>query len=70
MRYRTFILATAFTMACASVVHAQKKTNDKFRLSGRIVDKTTGAPVQTAVIRFEDLRRAVVADSQGPSLIK
>jgi hypothetical protein len=65
MRSRALVGVIALMLVNAPAVHAQKKDADKFRLSGRIVDKTTGAPVQTAVVRFGDLQRAAIADSTG-----
>jgi hypothetical protein len=66
MRCKALVAAVVMLLSSVAALEAQKKKdNDKFRLSGRVVDKATGAPVHTAVIRFEDLQRAVVADSLG-----
>lgn len=66
MRCTAMIAVAIALLSTASQLEAQKKKDsDKFRLSGRVIDKATGAPVHTAVIRFVDLQRAVVADSQG-----
>jgi hypothetical protein len=64
VRYNIFIAILAVALGNASIAQAQKN-DEKFRVSGRITDKASGAPVQTAVIRFEDLQRAVVTDSMG-----
>jgi hypothetical protein len=69
MRYNVLIAILAIGLGNASVAEAQKN-NEKFRVSGRITDKASGAPVQTAVIRFEDLQRAVVTDSMGRFVIE
>ncbi len=66
MRTPVVLAFVAVMLAHAPALQAQKKNdNEKFRVSGRVMDKASGAPVQTAIIRFEDLQRAVVADSMG-----
>ena len=65
MRCRAFFAVVAIMLIQAPALFGQKNDGGKFRVGGRVVDKATGAPVQTAVVRFEDLQRAVVADSLG-----
>ena len=65
MRSSILVTIVALALGNASAAEAQKNDNEKFRVSGRITDKESGAPVRTAVIRFEDLQRAVVTDSLG-----
>ena len=59
MRRKTLLTLAVLVLGHASIAEAQTKDKENFRVSGRVTDKASGVPVPVAVIRFEDLRRAV-----------